>query len=182
VSDEQYNSAAAVASHMTTTGRIRGIQIAAEQGAPMERADRVRAFAGRGLEGDRYCLSETEAGDEADDGLAPGTFADREGSDLTLIEREALAAVERDYDIALSPGAHRRNVTTEDVALNHLDGERFRIGDVVCEGVELCEPCSYLERHLEAEGIREALVHRGGLRARILEGGDIAVDDRLEIR
>lgn len=162
---------------MTSTGRIRGIQIAPEQGAPMERIDRVRAFAGRGLEGDRYCIPERET----DDGHEKaGTFADRDGSDLTLIESEALDAVERDYDIALEPGVHRRNLTTEGVALNHLDGERFQIGEVVCEGVELCEPCSYLERHLAEEGIREALVHRGGLRARVLEDGIVAVGDRLE--
>jgi hypothetical protein len=160
---------------MTTTGRVRAIQIAAKQGAPMEQTDRIRAFAGRGLEGDRYCLAEGET-----DGRASGTFADREGSDVTLIDHEALAAVERDYDIALDPGSHRRNLTTEGIALNHLDGERFRIGGIVCEGVELCEPCSYLERHLKEEGVREALVHRGGLRARILEDGDVAVDDRLE--
>ena len=164
---------------MTTTGRIRGIHVAPEQGAPTRSIETARALAGRGLEGDRYCLADPETDDQSD-GRAGGTFADRDGSDLTLIETEALEAVERDYDIALEPGVHRRNLTTEGVALNHLDGERFRVGDVVCEGVELCEPCSYLERHLAEDGIREALVHRGGLRARILEGGVLTVGDRLE--
>lgn len=166
---------------MTPTGRIRAIHVAPEQGAPTERVDRVRAFARRGLEGDRYCRpeAETENGTDAERGTA-GTFADRDGSDLTLIESEALEAVERDYNVALEPGVHRRNLTTEGVALNHFDGERFQIGEAVCEGVELCEPCSYLERHLAEEGIREALVHRGGLRARILEGGVVTIGDRLE--
>ncbi|SIS12481.1 MOSC domain-containing protein [Natronorubrum thiooxidans] len=143
---------------MTSTGTIHAIHVAAEQGAPMEPRESVRAVAGRGLEGDRYFDTE-------------GTFADRAGSDLTLIEREALVAVERDYDIGLESGVHRRNLTTEGIALNHLVGERFRVGELVCEGTELCEPCSYLEAHLERQGVREALVHRGGLRARILEGG-----------
>lgn len=166
---------------MTSTGRIRAIHVASEQGAPTERVDSVRAFAGRGLEGDRYCIHEAGAENGTDDDrAATGTFVDRDGSDLTLIEREALEAVERDYDIALEPGVHRRNLTTEGVALNHLDGSRFRIGEVVCEGVELCEPCSYLERHLAENGVREALVHRGGLRARILEGGVVTVGDRIE--
>ncbi|ELY67997.1 MOSC domain-containing protein [Natrinema versiforme] len=141
-------------------GTVRAIHVAPTQGAPMERVDRVEAVAGRGLEGDRYFASE-------------GTFADREGCDLTLIESEALEAVERDYDISLEPGVHRRNLTTEGVALNRLVGEQFRIGAVVCEGTELCEPCSYLESHLKKQGVREALVHRGGLRARILEGGAV---------
>ncbi|ADB61938.1 MOSC domain containing protein [Haloterrigena turkmenica DSM 5511] len=149
------------------TGRVRAIHVAPAQGKPMERVEEATAVAGRGLEGDRYFDTE-------------GTFADRDGSDITFIEREALEAVERDYDIALEPGMHRRNVTTEGVALNHLDGERFRVGDVVCEGTERCEPCSYLERHLEAQGVREALVHRGGLRARILEDGALTAGDGIE--
>ncbi|SDJ40028.1 MOSC domain-containing protein [Natronorubrum texcoconense] len=149
------------------TANVRAIHIAPEQGEPMEQLEEVRAVAKQGLEGDRYFDTD-------------GTFADRDGSDLTLIEREALEGVADEYDISLEPGVHRRNVTTEGVALNHLVGERFRVGDVVCEGVELCEPCSYLERHLEKQGVREALVHRGGLRARILEGGDVATGAPIE--
>ncbi|WP_222917093.1 MOSC domain-containing protein [Natrinema sp. SYSU A 869] len=152
---------------MSSTGTVRAIHVAPEQGAPTERVDRVRAAAECGLEGDRYYS-------------ADGTFADREGSDVTLIEGEALAAVERDYDIDFEPGVHRRNLTTTGIALNHLVDDRFRIGEVVCKGIEHCEPCSYLERHLEAQGIREALVHRGGLRARLLEGGVVTSGDRIE--
>ncbi|WP_152421175.1 MOSC domain-containing protein [Natronolimnohabitans innermongolicus] len=148
-------------------GRVRAIHVAPEQEEPMERVERAEAVAGRGLEGDRYY--------DAD-----GTFSDREGSDLTLIEREALVGAEREYDIALESGVHRRNVTTEGVALNHLVGERFRVGDAVCEGTERCEPCSSLERHIEIDGVQEALVHRGGLRARILEGGSISEGATVE--
>jgi MOSC domain-containing protein YiiM len=118
-------------------------------------------------------------GDGGRGARSPGEAASRSGSDLTLIEREALAAVEDDYDIGLEPGVHWRNLTTEGVALNHLVGERFRVGRAVCVGEELCEPCSYLERKLEREGIREALVHRGGLRAHIVEGGTVAVGNAV---
>jgi MOSC domain-containing protein YiiM len=152
---------------MHEDGVVRAIHVAAEQGDPVEPRETVRAVAGRGLRGDRYF-----------DGT--GTFADRAGSDLTLIEREALAAVERDHGLDLDPGVHRRNLTTEGVALNHLVGERFRVGEAVCVGTELCEPCAYLERHLGREGVREALVHRGGLRARVVDGGRIGVGDTLQ--
>jgi len=151
---------------MSGDGVVHAIHVAPAQGAPVEARRSVVAEAGRGLRGDRYFDEE-------------GTFADRDGSDLTLIEREALAAVERDHGIDLEPGAHRRNVTTAGVALNHLVGVRFRVGDAVCVGEELCEPCAYLERHLEREGVREALVHRGGLRARVVEGRSIAVGDAV---
>ncbi len=148
------------------SGRVVAIHVAPEQSAPVEERDWVYAVAGRGLEGDRYFDDE-------------GTFRERDGSDLTLIEREALDGVEREYGIALEPGVHRRNITTRGVALNHLVGDRFRVGRALCEGVELCEPCSYLERHLETEGVREALVHRGGLRARVLEGGRVEPEDAV---
>jgi len=145
-------------------GRVTAIHIARESGGEPESVQSVDAVADAGLRGDRYF-------DDA------GTFADRDGGDLTLIESEALAAVERDYDIELAPGVHRRNVTTEGVSLNHFVDRRFRVGDAVCLGTELCEPCSYLERHLEERGVREALVHRGGLRCRIVEGGTVGVGD-----
>ncbi|MDJ1431387.1 MOSC domain-containing protein [Halostagnicola sp. A-GB9-2] len=150
------------------SGRVVSIGTAAEQGAPIESRERVEAVADAGIRRDRYFDDE-------------GTFGDRDGSDLTLIEREALEAVEDDYDIAIEQGAHRRNVTTTGVALNHLVDEEFRIGDVVCLGVELCEPCSFLEGHLEKRGVRDALVHRGGLRARILEGGTIEVGSAVAV-
>ncbi|WP_254832012.1 MOSC domain-containing protein [Haloglomus salinum] len=168
---------------MTSDGTVRAIHVAPEQGAPVESRESVTAEAGAGLRGDRYFDAEGTFASRflgsAERLSAGGEAASRDGSDLTLIEQEALDAVEADYDIALEPGVHRRNVTTEGIALNHLVGERFRVGEAVCVGTELCEPCSYLERHLEREGIREALVHRGGLRARILEGGTVAVGDTV---
>jgi MOSC domain-containing protein YiiM len=57
-------------------------------------------------------------------------------------------------------------------------GRRFRVGVLECEGVELCEPCNHLQR-LTQPGVLKGLVHRGGLRASILSGGEIAVGDRV---
>ncbi|WP_255195532.1 MOSC domain-containing protein [Halorarius litoreus] len=151
-----------------TEGTVEYVHVAPEEGAPPQEVDRAEAVARRGLRGDRYFAD-------------AGTFADRSGSDLSLIEAEALDGVERDYGITLEPGLHRRNVTTRGVALNHLVGREFLVGDVLCEGTELCEPCSYLERHLAKEGIREALVHRGGLRATIVEGGTIEPGDAVRL-
>ena len=64
------------------------------------------------------------------------------------------------------------------VRVNDLIGKRFRIGDVECLGVEICEPCRHLQG-LTRPGITKDLVHRGGLRADILAGGTISVGDRL---
>ena len=72
----------------------------------------------------------------------------------------------------------RRNVVTRGIALNHLVGKRFRVGEVLLQGIRLCEPCDHLES-LTRPGVRQALLHRGGLRAQILEGGVIRVGDPI---
>ena len=148
-------------------GSVTGIFVAPTGAAPMEPREQVEAVAGEGLAGDRYRR-------------ARGTFpAEKDRShEVTLIESEALGALERDAKIALAPGASRRNLVTRDVALNHLVGSRFRVGDALLEGVRLCEPCSHLER-LTQPGVKAGLVHRGGLSARILSGGPIRVGDEL---
>ncbi|GAB3693386.1 MOSC domain-containing protein [Halorubrum pallidum] len=153
------------------TGRIEAVHTAPEAGAPMEERDRAEAVSGRGLRGDRYFLERGTYSESARD-------VSRE---LSLIERETLDAVERDYGISVGADEHRRNLTTADVGLNRLVGTRFRVGEAVCEGVELCEPCSYLERHLAREGIHDALVHRGGLRARIVSDGTIERGDSIAV-
>lgn len=160
---------------MTGTGTAERIFIAPEATVEMRKRSEIEAVAGSGLRGDRYC-SEIET----------GTFVEWEpdeerlaGYDLTLIEQEAIDAIEREANVNLAPGEHRRNIETRDVALNHLVGKRFRVGDVVCRGDRLCEPCNHLQR-ITQNGVLSALTHRGGLRADILEGGVIYSGDTIE--
>jgi MOSC domain-containing protein YiiM len=157
---------------MTGTGTVEGVFVTPESGGELDERDEVEALAGQGLRGDRYFR-------EAADGTALDRDPD-DGFDLTLIEREAVEAAEREGDLSLTPGEHRRNVETRGVALNHLVGERFRVGDVVCRGVELCEPCAYLQE-LTHEGVLQSLVHRGGLCAEIVESGVIRPGDTVEV-
>jgi MOSC domain-containing protein YiiM len=143
-----------------------GIFITAQEGQPTFGLEQVKAVAGRGLEGDRYF-------DSRDPSADPGRR-----SEVTLIESEALLAVKHDYDIQLELGEARRNIVTRGVALNHLVGRSFRVGGATLLGVRLCEPCQYMEG-LTQPGVRKALIHRGGLRARILQSGTIKVGDAL---
>lgn len=153
-----------------TDGRVIAIHTAPEAKAPVESREHVEAVADRGLRGDRYYEE-------------IGTFSDIEGAGrhLTLVESEAIEAVEREYGIDLEPGEHRRNVTTEGVALNHLVGERFRVGEAICVGRRLCEPCQHLAS-LVKDGVEEAFKHRGGLRADVVESGTIAAGDEVTVR
>ncbi len=116
----------------------------------------VRAVAGHGLEGDRYFFA---------DGAGPGEA-------LTLIEAEAIE------DVGLTGQQSRRQVVVRGVRVNDLVGKRFRLGDVECLGVELCEPCLHLQK-LTRPGIIKDLIHRGGLRADILSGGTICIGDKV---
>lgn len=134
----------------------------------METAWRVAAHAGGGLEGDRY-----------DAGL--GKFSDSPGSGrgLTLVSAESLEQANKaNPGLSISAAETRRNVTVRGVDLDALIGREFRIGSLRCRGVRLAEPCAYLESLL-GRPVREALVHRAGLRADILEDGEIAVGDEV---
>jgi MOSC domain-containing protein YiiM len=157
------------ASMTAARGWVEAIHVVAEKGAPPRSVERVAAVAGLGLGGDRYAEGR-------------GTFSlpteHGHGRDLTLVEAEEIERLALDFGIELAPGETRRNVTTRGVRLNELVGRRFRIGRIECEGVRLCEPCTYLEG-VTGKPIREPLRHRGGLRADIVLGGTIAVGDPI---
>jgi MOSC domain-containing protein YiiM len=71
-------------------------------------------------------------------------------------------------------------VVVRGVRLNDLVGERFRVGEVECLGVELCEPCLHLQQ-LTRPGIIKELIHRGGLNADVLNDGRISVGDAVVV-
>jgi MOSC domain-containing protein YiiM len=127
-------------------------------GAPRKRelwtVESVQAVAGKGLEGDRHFHDEG----------APS------GQALTLVAAEVVE------EAGLQPGDTRRQLTVRDVDVNALVGKRFRVGEVECFGVELCEPCRHLEE-MTRLGIIKELVHRAGLNADIVTDGVIRVGD-----
>jgi len=149
-------------------GTVQSIHIVATAKSPMQSVDRVLALPGAGLEGDRYALKQ-------------GTFfKPLPDYELTLIESEAIEALKRDYQIEIAAGDARRNIVTSDVALNHLVGHEFQIGEVKIRGIRLCEPCSHLEG-LTGKPVIKGLIHRGGLRAQILSKGVIRVGEAIRI-
>jgi MOSC domain-containing protein YiiM len=78
--------------------------------------------------------------------------------------------------VGLTGAQSRRQVVVRGVRLNELVGKRFRVGDVECLGVRLCEPCLHLQQ-MTRPGIIKDLIHRGGLNADILTDGQISVGD-----
>lgn len=151
------------------SGRLVAIYVAPTAGAPMEARDSIEAVTGVGLAGDRYALR-------------TGTYSNtnRGPRDVTLIEREAIDAVRNEDAIAVTEAETRRNLVTEGVPLNHLVGRTFRVGAVTLRGLRLSEPCAYLEQLTGLEGVNRAFVHRGGLRATVVDGGELRVGDPVE--
>jgi len=145
-------------------GAVVSIHIAAAAEGPMLSVDEVEAIPGKGLSGDRYFHQ-------------VGTFSkpqpDRE---LTFIEIEAIEALKAETGLELAEGDARRNIVTRGVPLNHLVGREFAVGRVRVRGLKLCEPCAHLAS-LTQSGVLPGLVHRGGLRAQILNEGVIRAGD-----
>ena len=124
--------------------------------------ERVRAIAGVGLEGDRYA---TRTGHWSSD--------PRVDRDITLIEAEVIDDLEASEGIVLGPGESRRNVTTRGIRLNERRAavprrRRDLRGDAARRAVPVPD------RPL-GKPVLKPLVHRAGLRAHIVEGGEIAV-------
>jgi MOSC domain-containing protein YiiM len=120
----------------------------------------VRADAGKGLVGDRNYGARGQI-----DGQV--SFLSAEVFDLL---RFALGQPE------LSPAAARRNIVLAGAPLNQLIGRDFALdfGTHVVHfaGRRHCAPCRWMER-MVAPGALAFLRGRGGLRARIIEGGDL---------
>ncbi len=151
------------------TGTVEAIYTTPSAGKPMQPLPEVEAITGQGLAGDRYLKG---TGYYSNRPLADGS------REITLIEAEELEKLERETGIHLDPSECRRNVLIRSVSVNGLIGKRFRIGEVVCEGIRICEPCTYLEK-LTHKRVMRPLVHKGGLRARIISGGTVRVGDAI---
>jgi MOSC domain-containing protein YiiM len=131
--------------------------------APMDSVDEVVLETSKGLVGDRYYRASGTASDEVHG---------KRDSEITLIESEEIDRFNSEHNLSLGYGEPRRNIVTRSVRLNELVGYRFKVGDVVLEGVRLCEPCSHLAKTVNSKFL-PGLVHRAGLRACVVSDGTV---------
>ena len=144
-----------------------GIYVTGEGSAAMDRYEEVRASEGSGIEGDRYCA---------------GTgFWTRYGDvcEVTLIEGEDLDYIEKELGISVKNGEHRRNIITRGIRLGALRRKNFRVGEVVLEYDRPRPPCRHVQ-DLSEPGMTRALKGRGGICARVVQAGNIRVEDAIE--
>jgi MOSC domain-containing protein YiiM len=142
-------------------GRVQWIGLRPARSEAMVPVQAVDAVEGGGLIGDRYAGGSGKRG-------------------VTLIQAEHLpviAALAR-HD-GLQPALLRRNLVVSGISLVALKERRFRIGDVVLEGTESCDPCSRMEDALGSGGYNAMRGH-GGLCARIVVGGRFRLGDAVE--
>jgi MOSC domain-containing protein YiiM len=117
---------------------------------------KIDCVAGRGIRGDRYF-------DYKDDYKGQITF-------FSLDIFDDLCAA---LDLEGCPAsAVRRNVFTRDVDLNELIGQEFEVQGVRFRGIQECAPCDWMDLAVAA-GARKFLTGNGGLRAKILNDGEL---------
>jgi MOSC domain-containing protein YiiM len=150
-------------------GRVIALYITESPAAPMRSVLEARAFADRGLEGDRFFRDSWSA-------------ANRPDKALTLIEEESLQAAAAELGTQITGDKTRRNILTSGVPLVELLHKEFTIGGVRLRGIRLFEPCGHLAKVSQLLGIFKALEHRSGLKAAILSDGIIRVGDPITLR
>jgi MOSC domain-containing protein YiiM len=149
---------------------VQSILIATSKHDPMIACEQVSLHANKGIEGDRYY----------------GETPHPESTEIPAHELTLIAQEQIDYYNTLTGhhyngGHYRRNIVTLGIDLNQLIDQDFRIGEVLCRGVQLCEPCRQLEAQL-GQGLVKDMLHRGGLRAQICSSGTIHIGDVIALQ
>ena len=152
-------------------GRVKSIYICESAGLPMQSISRAELVAGKGIVGDRY-YNET--------GTFSAKLAGKPSKEATLVEIENIDEFNSAYSHEFAGPDFRRNIVTSGVRLNDLVGKQFSVGKTVLRGIKLCEPCTHLQALL-VDDVLPGLVGKGGLRAEIVVGGQIAIGDSIEV-
>lgn len=134
----------------------------------MSAVPEARAFADKGLEGDRFFRDSWNA-------------ANRPDKAVTLIEEETLKLAAAELGTEMFADKTRRNIVTRGVPLIDLLHREFTVGGVLMRGIRLFEPCAHLEKISQVRGIFRALERRSGLKAAILSDGVIRLGDSIAL-
>ncbi|RXK46731.1 MOSC domain-containing protein [Halorientalis pallida] len=150
------------------SGTVERIWVTDEGSAPVAAVEEIRAVRG-GLDGDRYQRG-------------TGYYSGFDECEVTLIEAEAIERIREREGIDLTDGRHRRNVVTRGVDVHELLDTRFTVGEATFEGTRPRPPCAHVEQVAREEGVAKSLGNdRGGICARVIDGGEFVVGDEIEM-
>ena len=95
--------------------------------------------------------------------------------------REVLLASEEHLDtVGVAPGAIRENVTVAGADVQTWPvGQRVRVGQAILEITMVCDPCHRMDEL--RDGLRAEIDGKRGMLAHVVEGGEIALGDAIEL-
>ena len=99
---------------------------------------------------------------------------------ITLIEAEAVDVLSRKLSYDIPAGASRRQITVKGMELNELIGQNLRIGQILVRVEDKCNPCKNMETRI-GPGAKDAMNDKGGIRCRIINGGELHVGDKITV-
>lgn len=143
-------------------GRVCWIGLREEKRGAVRSVNEVEADSAQGLVGDRY----------------EGRSGRRQ---VTLIQHEHLPVLAALLGTdSLDPALLRRNLAIANINLSALKDRRFKVGEALLEYTGPCHPCSRMEEAL-GEGAYNAMRGHGGITARVLESGILAVGNEVVV-
>jgi MOSC domain-containing protein YiiM len=137
------------------------IHIVRKKKAPAESCDHVTIRTNFGIEGD-YRSGKYQTGQ------------------ITLIESEVMDTASRKLGYEIPAGASRRQIVVRGVSLNETIGHKLRLGSVLVLVEEKCKPCDNMEAAI-GPGAKDAMNGRGGVRCRVIKGGELHASDAVTI-
>jgi len=147
------------------SGQVVKIMVTEKEGGSISALETAELHDGKGIVGDRYY------GLSAED-------------NVTLIDQGMIDEVNAATGWSLKPEEIRRNIVTTGIDLNQWETARFKVGDAILEGVELCEPCAILGKILQNDQrtpaeVVKSLTNKAGLRTRVIKGGTVSAGDKV---
>ena len=107
-------------------------------------------------------------------GLEGCAHANPPKREVLFASREHLNAV------GVEPGAIRENLTVDGADVQAWPvGQQVRVGEALFEITMVCDPCHRMDEL--RQGLRAELDGRRGMLARVVEGGDVAVGDEIQL-
>lgn len=161
---------------MNPQPKIQSIFICPKAEMPMTSQLKVNLITNTGIEGDRYasCI---------------GTFSNTNKGkvrDITLITKMGIDTANHLLNaknlVSFLDEETRRNIVIDEISpeeLNNLVGKTFYLGNIRLKGTELCDPCSHPSKLTGKNEFKTAFTGRGGIRAQVLDTGEISVGDLL---
>jgi MOSC domain-containing protein YiiM len=145
-------------------GRVDAIVVRGASRAAARHVEHTMALAGIGL---------------ADDRLGQRGEAELSTRQVTLIQAEHLTVIAQLACVAaVDTLGLRRNLVVSGINLLALKNARVHVGAALLEIVGPCQPCSRMEDTIGRGGYAAMRGH-GGMTARVIEGGRIAVGDAV---